>query len=114
MRETATFLEQLNALLKASEVCRIIKELNKSPEFQMPKNRRLRKMLTQHGWMTDCGEVYSPPRVAKIATQMGLKPAWALDLTTLDPEDGEPWDFENQVKRQKAKKMLDQDKPLLW
>ena len=62
MRETATILEQLNALLKTSEVGRIVKELNKSPEFQMPKNRRLRKRLTQDGWMTDCGEVCSPPR----------------------------------------------------
>ena len=113
MRETAAFLEQLNALLKTSEVGRILMELNKSPEFKMPKNRRLRKRLTQDGGMTDCSEVCSPPRVTKIATQMNLKPAWALDLTTLDPEDGEPWDFENQVKRQKAKKMLDQDKPLL-
>ena len=62
MRETATLLEQLNALLKTSEVSRIIQELNKSPEFQMPKNRRLRKRLTQDDWMTDCGEVYSPQR----------------------------------------------------
>ena len=44
---------------------------------------------------------------------MGLKPAWALDLTTLDPEDGEPWDFDNKDKRHKALRMLDEDKPLL-
>ena len=113
MRESAALLNQLNALLKTSEVGKIIEELNQSPEFQMPKSRGPRKRLTQDGWGTDCGEVYSPPRVTKVAAQMGLKPAWALDLTTLDPEDGEPWDFDDKDKRSKAMRMLDQDKPLL-
>ena len=113
MRESTALLSQLNALLRTSGVGEILEELNKSPEFQMPKSMKPRKRLTQDGWATDCGEVYSPPRVTKIAAQMGLKLAWALDLTTLDPEDGEPWDFDNKDKRHKALRMLDEDKPLL-
>ena len=43
---------------------------------------------------------------------MGLKPAWALDLTTFD-KAGNPWDFSQAVQRKKALWMLREDKPLL-
>ena len=38
-------------------------------------------------------EVYSPPRVTKMAETMGIRAGWALDLITQD-EDGRPWDFD--------------------
>ena len=61
----------------------------------------------------DCAEVYSPPRITKIASDMGLRPAWALDLTTIDPEDGLPLDFTEASKRKRALALLEQDQPLL-
>ena len=47
----------------------------------------------------DVGEIYSPERVTTVASRMRLIPGLALDLTTVDPEDGEPWDFDKLVKR---------------
>ena len=44
---------------------------------------------------------------------MGLRPAWALDLTTIDPEDGMPWDFTKEDKRRRAMKLLDIDQPVM-
>ena len=47
-----------------------------------------------------------------MARRMGLKDGWALDLT-LDDEDGMPWDFSNVAKREKAKKMIREDRPFM-
>jgi len=58
----------------------------------------------------DLSEIYSPPRVTKMARQMGLKGGWALDLTTVD-EGGEPWDFNLESCRVKAKKLIQTSKP---
>ena len=41
---------------------------------------------------------------------MGLRPAWALDLTVVDSEDGMPWDFNLPAKRKRAVEMLDRDR----
>ena len=51
-------------------------------------------------------EIYSPPRVNAIAELWGLLPGWSLDLTTVDPDDGMPWDFSRQDKRDKAEQMV--------
>ena len=40
----------------------------------------------------DVAEFYSPPRIAKMASNMGLRAGWSMDLTTQD-SDGRPWDF---------------------
>ncbi len=40
----------------------------------------------------DVAEIYSPPRIACKATEMGLRGGWSLDLTTTDV-DGNRWDF---------------------
>ena len=58
-------------------------------------------------------EVYSPPRVTSKATNFGLSPDFALDLTILDFDDGMPWDFSSPAKREKAKLMVERDKPYL-
>ena len=50
--------------------------------------------------------VYSPPRVNAIAEMWKLLPGWSLDLTSVDPEDGRPWDFSKQDKRDKAERMV--------
>ena len=44
---------------------------------------------------------------------MGLRPAWALDLTTIDPKDGMPWDSTFESKWKRAIAFLERDGPLL-
>ena len=92
---------------------RILDELSKRKEFQMPKNRRDRELLLADEWKTECGEIYSPLRVTQVISELGLRPAWSLDLTTVDPEDGMPWDFLVAAKRIKATRMMDRDKPMM-
>ena len=106
---------QLNGLNKIPEkpgVKKILEDLEELPEYQLPKNRRQRRSMAQ-GHAKDVGEVYSPARVTKIASDMGLRPAWALDLTTVDPADGLPWDFSSEAKRKRAKELLEADRPLM-
>ena len=54
-------------------------------------------------------EAYSPPRMVEVAKEFGLKPEWSLDLTVIDRDDGRPWDFNDEDKRRKAVRMLNQD-----
>ena len=58
-------------------------------------------------------ELFSPPRVTHIATKIGLKPGFALDLTQVDPEDGKPWDLSDAAKQAKAERMVREEKPFL-
>merc|ERR1712107_488333 len=47
-------------------------------------------------------EAYSPVRVTGMGDKMGLIPGLAMDLTTSD-EHGNPWDFNVDAMRAKAK-----------
>ena len=61
-------------------------------------------------------EVYSPPRVTKLIREARMRhvmPGYALDLTTNDPVDGLPWDFSRKVKRDRARKILREQKPYM-
>jgi hypothetical protein len=40
-------------------------------------------------------EIYSSPRVDKLATRTRMVPGMSLDLAVDDPDDGKPWDFNN-------------------
>ena len=51
-------------------------------------------------------EVYSPPRVAIEAEKFGLQPGWSMDLTN-------GWDFRQKEDRERAKKYVEEEKPLL-
>ena len=66
-------------------------------------------MLTEQ---MQVAEVYSPPRVAEMANQMGMRGGWSLDLTTCDT-DGMPWDFNNVNMRNRAIRKLFNDKPIV-
>ena len=60
-------------------------------------------------------EIYSPPRVTdklRHLSNHSLTPGLAPDLTTFDPEDGQPWDFSVKAKREKVLKMTRTKKPL--
>ena len=50
-------------------------------------------------------EVYSPPRVDALARMWGIMPGMSLDLTSVDPEDGMPWDFNIAQKREIRQKI---------
>ena len=55
-------------------------------------------------------DIYSPPRATADLTRSKryrhLAPGFAFDLTTVDPDDGMPWDFSQKGKRQKARRKL--------
>ncbi len=81
----------------------------------MKPNHRQRRSEAQREkkYKTAVAEVYSPPRITKVAREMGMSAAWALDLTEVDPEDGLPWDLSKPEKRRKAMSLVDTDKPLM-
>ena len=63
-------------------------------------------------------EIYSPPRITqelKIRRSKfrNLAPGLAFDLTVKDPDDGQPWDFSLKSKRDKARRILQESKPIL-
>ena len=60
-------------------------------------------------------EMWSPPRVTSMASrlpELGLIPGLAMDLTCNDPDDGMPWDFNDEGKRTKAMKHIKEMEPL--
>ncbi len=61
-------------------------------------------------------EIYSPPRVTALIKQARMKhvlPGFALDITVLDPLDGEPWDFSLEHKRRRARQLVHEQKPFI-
>lgn len=57
-------------------------------------------------------EVYSPPRVTKMAERLKMMPGMALDLTGTD-EEGNAWDFNVEEMREKAERIVRERKALL-
>ena len=60
----------------------------------------------------DVSEIYSPPRVAKMARKMVMMPGWPFDIATVD-EKAVPWDFTKPERRNEAARRLLRDKPVL-
>ena len=61
-------------------------------------------------------EIYSPPRVTALMRQLKSRhymPGYAFDLTTIDPEDGKPWDFSLAHKRERARRMIREQQPYM-
>jgi hypothetical protein len=61
-------------------------------------------------------EVYSPPRITKMirdSRNRHMLPGYALDLATVDPDDGLPWDFSRKSKRNKARMILREQRPYM-
>ena len=63
-------------------------------------------------------EVYSPPRITQELKSRrrrfeNLAPGLALDLIIRDPDDGQHWDFSLKSKRDKARRLLQESKPVL-
>ena len=94
-------------------VSEVLEKLQKSQNFKATRARDVRRAVLQDRTGTDVAEMYSPPRITKMAHKLGLRDGWALDLTEVDPDDGKAWDFNDESKRNKAKKMLKTDKPMM-
>ena len=75
--------------------------------------REMNKALEREGISGSVLEIFSPTRVNGMAGRLGIVPGMSLDLTTVDPDDGRPWDFNNPAKRAKAMDMVIGKKALL-
>ena len=51
--------------------------------------------------------------MVKMLPSLKLLPGVALDLSTVDPDDGLPWDFDLKAKREKGRRLLDEQQPIL-
>ena len=57
-------------------------------------------------------EFYSPPRVAKKATDLGMKGGFSLDFSHPD-QNGYIWDFDQHECRKKAMQLIREKKPYM-
>ena len=80
----------LSVAIASVSAKKIFEDLSSRKEFQMQNIKRKNEGLLKQAFGFDCGEIYSPPRITKMASEMGLRPAWVLDLTVTDSEDGMP------------------------
>ena len=92
---------------------RMIKHLD---EKHSRKLRRFRDEDRNHHSQVRTGgkgvaEAYSPPRMVQVAGEFGLKPQRSLDMTVLDRDDGQSWNFNEEDKRRKAVQLLNKDDP---
>ena len=60
----------------------------------------------------DVAELYSPPRMAAMASKLGYTQGFSMDLTTLD-ENGRPWGLSLAATQRKALRRWELDKPYL-
>ena len=58
-------------------------------------------------------EIYSRPRVALEAPNFGFDRGFSMDVRESDPDDGQPWDFNVPEKREKARRRLIEEEPIL-
>ena len=88
------------------EIMAVFKSLGGSgSKYKRERQKALRAVVS---------EIYSPPRVTKAASkllpELGVLPGFALDLTTAD-SDGELWDFDRAEMRERALKIVREEKP---
>ena len=57
------------------------------------------------------GEAYCPVRLTGVAEEHGLEATFALDLTTVNPATGEPWDFNLEANQQAALESIEKEDP---
>ena len=55
-------------------------------------------------------EVWSQPRVTRLASEFELSPGFAYDIEVND-EDGKPWDFDQQAQRDKCLRHVKEQEP---
>ena len=90
-----------------NEIMALIGQLGGSSSQYMRARRGAVKHLVS--------EIYSPPRVtaaAKLLPELRCVPGFALDLTTKD-EFGQPWNFDDERQRRRAREMIEAQRPML-
>ena len=95
----------------------VLKAIKFIEQQEKRKDSNLESQLTQTPIKNmlakmEVAEVYSPPRVTRMAESMGLRAGWALDLTTNDDDD-RPWNFDQLEMRNRAVHKLLRDEPTL-
>ena len=73
----------------------------------------MHEALKKEGIMSSVMEVFSKPWANGMADRLGIIPGASLDSTSVDPEDGMPWDFNNEAKCKKALDMVISKRALL-
>ena len=111
--ELVNSVNQVRAIKKKGLVKDIIEKLEKASQSKPPKVRSVRREILRHVPGIEVAEMYSPPRITEMARKLGMDGGWALDLTEVDEEDGQPWDFTKADKRAKAKRLVETDKPFM-
>ena len=102
----------LRQMIMSVDIKRIIDEIEQDPIMKLRGgNHRQRRTASQRS-KNDVSEIYSPPRMTRIAEELGLKPGFSLDLT-VDDEDGQPWDLSDPKKREKARRIIKEQQPEL-
>ena len=111
----AEVLTEVQVNIRKHQVEKAIEEIerrerqHKRSVKEVGLNQMMRKIMFEQ---MEVAEVYSPPRVTKMARRMGLRAGWSLDLTTCD-ENGRPWDFNDKSMRNAAVRKLLKDRPRL-
>ena len=103
-------LRRIQAVKELKTMRDIITKLDK--DFRKPKDKFKAQTMNANG-DNDVSEVYSPPRIAEMAKQFGIAAGFSLDLTQVDPHDGQPWDFSIPEKRRRALKMVEESRPFM-
>ena len=103
-------LRRMQAVKELKTMRDIISKLDK--DFKKPKGKIKCQSMNADG-DNHVSEVYSPPRIAEMAKQFGIAAGFSLDLTQVDPHDGQPWDFSIPEKRRRALKMVEDSKPFM-
>ena len=76
---------------------------------------KMNEIMAQYGRKVQFSihELYSPPRVNNIASRLRQIPGMSFDITINDPDDGQPWDFNNPEKADKARRIIENKRAVL-
>ena len=107
--------DDIQKALARSDARRLLNDLDEC--YANKLRRRARKVVFRTGRRTQrkpkasVGEAYCPERLTAVCADYGLDPKFAMDLTTYDASDGQPWDFEVDEVQAKALKRLEEQDP---
>ena len=95
----------------------LMEQLGSSRSFKREKRKCAQALFAVgHPRRAVVSELYSPPRVTKELIRMRsrrMAPGLALDFTVIDPSDGKPWDFNDPVKRERARMLVRRQRPYM-
>jgi len=83
---------------------------------QLGSMGRSYKREVRRGFKALVSEIYSPPRVTAELRRSKYKfmlPGFALDISGIDEDDGQPWNFCIAGKRDKVRRMVNEQKPFM-